>query len=259
MKNNGKIRSVIADDEDLSRTRIRGLLKHHPEVEVVAECSDGLQTADAILKLAPDLLFLDIQMPGLTGFGVLKKLPTERIPLVIFVTAYDQYALKAFEMHALDYILKPFKRKRFDESLEWAKGQLGGKNPGALVARTLSILEEIQRKTDYVDRLAIKSNSRVLFVRTKEIDWIQAEDNYVRIHRKNESYLIRQKMSALEQELDPRQFVRIHRGAIVNIDKIQELHQMFHRDYRVVLQDGTKLPLSRSYRQKLRDALKNQF
>ena len=133
MKNDGRIRSVIADDEDLSRARIRGLLKHHPEVEVVAECTDGLQTADAILKLAPDLLFLDVQMPGLTGFGVLKKLPAESIPLVIFVTAYDQYALKAFELHALDYILKPFKRKRFDESLEWAKDQLGSKNPAALV------------------------------------------------------------------------------------------------------------------------------
>jgi two-component system LytT family response regulator len=259
MKADAKIRAVISDDEALSRVRIRNLLKHHPEVEVIAECADGLQTVDAVIKNKPDLLFLDIQMPGLTGFQALKKLQPNQMPLVIFVSAYDQYTLKAFEVHALDYILKPFKRKRFEESLTWAKMQLSQNSSENITMRALSILDELERTKNYVDRFAVKTNGRVSLIRAEEVDWIQAEDNYIRIHQRKESFLIRYKIGSIEEKLNPRQFIRIHRGAIVNIDRIQELQQVFHRDYQVILQDGTKLPLGRNYRQKLREVLGNQF
>jgi two-component system, LytTR family, response regulator len=201
MKDEFKIRSLIVDDEPLSRMRIRGMLKNHPEVTIVAECSDGVEAAEAIMKSAPDLVFLDIQMPGMNGFEVLKKVEPERMPLVIFVSAYDKYVLKAFEVHALDYILKPFKRKRFEESLHWAKEQLQNKGGSDIAERTLSLLEKIQARSACVDRLAVKMDGRVFLIKLEEIDWIQSEDNYVRVHRKKDSYLIRQQIGSIRSSL----------------------------------------------------------
>ncbi len=257
MHKTASIRAVIVDDEELARERIRELLRSDPDVEVVAECATGAEASSSIARCKPDLVFLDIQMPGMDGLTVLKKM--EARPLVLFVTAYDEYALRAFELHACDYILKPFKRKRFEEAVAWAKSQLQQRTSNDWARRSVTLLEELQAKTKYLNRIAVKEQGRVFFVRVGDIHWIEAQDNYVRIHTRKESYMIRQPIRALEKELDPALFVRIHRSAIINADQIVELQQWFHRDYRVVLQDGTRLPLSRKYREHLRAILKSQF
>ena len=254
-----KIRAIIVDDEDLARERIRQLLRNHPDVEIIGECSNGTEASTTITRTKPDLVFLDIQMPGMDGFGVLKKIEAHAKPLVLFVTAYDQYALKAFEAHACDYLLKPFKRKRFDEALGWAKSQMKNKNTGDWAKRTFTLLEQLQSRPRYLERIAVKEEGRVFFVRVEDINWIEAQDNYVRVHTRKGDYMIRQPIRSFERELDPKHFVRIHRSAIIHIDRISELQQWFHRDYRVILQDGTKLPLSRRYREQLRSVLRSQF
>jgi two-component system, LytTR family, response regulator len=253
------IRAIIVDDEDLARERIRQLLRNHRDVEIVAECGNGNEASSAIGRLKPDLVFLDIEMPGLDGFEVLKKVEPQARPLVLFVTAYDQYALRAFEAHACDYLLKPFKRKRFDEAVAWSKSQLKKRNSDDWARRTFTLLEELQSRPKYLDRVAVKEEGRVFFVRVEDINWIEAQDNYVRVHARKGAYLVRQPIRSFEKDLDPKRFVRIHRSAIIHIDRIVELQQWFHRDYRVILQDGTRLPLGRRYREQLRSVLRSQF
>ncbi len=250
---------MIVDDEDLARERIRELLRNDPEVEIVAECSTGVEALSALIDLHPNLLFLDIQMPGMNGFDVLKKVDKTLMPMVIFVTAYDEYALRAFEFHACDYLLKPFKRRRFEETLAWAKAELRNRNTTEWARRTCSLLESLKGQPDYPDRLPIKDQGKVFFVSVREIDWIEADDNYIRIHAGKASHLVRRTIRSVEKELNPRCFIRIHRGAIVNVERIKELHQWFGRDYRVVLQNGTVLPLGRSYRRQLRSLLGSAF
>jgi two-component system LytT family response regulator len=249
------IRVCIVDDEPIACRRIQRLLKDDVGIEIVKICNNGEQATDAIRKLSPDLVFLDIQMPGMDGFEVLKSLQNEHIPHVIFVTAYDRYAIQAFEVHALDYLLKPFDTERFEEALTRAKAQIDQDRNRSLNKGLYALLEEMKTPPRYLERLVIKASGRVFFLKTEEIDWIEAQGKYVSIHTGKEEHLVREGMNTLESELDPRKFVRIHKSTIVNVDRIQQLQTWFHGDYRVILHNGTTLTLSRRYRQRLDELL----
>jgi two-component system LytT family response regulator len=249
------IRVLIVDDEPLARGVLREMLQSDPEVAIVGECANGKEAVQALQESAPDLLFLDIQMPEMGGFEVLDALQGRPIPHLVFVTAYDQYAVRAFEVHALDYILKPFDRERFEASWQRAKAQVLRERNGGVEQRILSLLEDLKAGTKYLERLVIKSSGRIYFLETNDIDWIQAEGNYVSVHAGKKAHLLRETISSLESQLDPKKFLRIHRSAIVRIDRIKELQPWFHGEYHIVLQDGTELTLSRNYRDRLQEAL----
>jgi two-component system, LytTR family, response regulator len=249
-----KIRAAIVDDEPLARERLRNLIGRDAEVEIVAEASDGRAAVKAIEKAQPDLVFLDIRMPGLDGFGVLDSLRVPRLPVVVFVTAYDRYAVKAFEIHALDYLLKPFHRVRFEETLRRAKAAVR-RGAADHLARVFGWMEDSQPSRRSVRRFLVKASGRVVFVRADEIDWIEAEGNYVRLHVGAASHLIRETMAKIESRLDPDRFARVHRGAIVNLDRIRELEPMFRGDYSAVLRDGSRIAVSRGYRLRLENKL----
>jgi two-component system LytT family response regulator len=254
-----KVRTLVVDDEPMARERVLTLLQHEPDVEIVGECSDGAQAIAAIHHQAPDLVFLDVQMPGIDGFGVISAIGPERMPIVIFVTAYDEYALKAFEVHALDYLLKPFGRDRFQETLKHARASLERRRAGDLGRRLLALVNDIKPELPKLDRLVVKSGGRVFFLRSEEIDWIEAAGNYVRLHLGEESHLFRETMNRMEARLDSRRFVRIHRSRIVNTERIKELQPWFNGEYVVVLRNGRKLPLSRGYRDKLHEQIGKGF
>ncbi len=248
------IRVLLVDDESLAREMLREMLQDDPQVTIVGESCNGREALEAIRAHSPDLIFLDVQMPELGGFEVLEALGKE-IPQVIFVTAYDQYAVRAFEVHALDYLLKPFDQERFDISWQRAKAQILRDRDGGTDQRILALLEEMKAGNKYLERLVIKASGRIYFLETAEIDWIEAEGNYVSVHSAKKSHLLRETISSLEAQLDPKKFVRIHRSSIVRIDRIQELQPWFHGEYRIILQDGTQLTLSRNHRDKLQEAL----
>ncbi len=241
------------DDEPLARQRLRALLEQEPDIEVIGECADGQEAVAAIRAQAPDLLFLDVQMPKLDGFRVLEMIGPEQMPVTIFVTAYDRYALRAFEVHALDYLLKPFDRKRFQKAVSHARARLQPEEPRAVDPRLEALAEGVQSGRRPQERLVIKAGGRVFFLKTDAIDWVEAAGNYVRVHSGGEAHLLRETMNGLENRLDPHKFLRIHRSTIVNVERIQELQPWFHGDYVVILRDGTQLTLSRSYRQKLQE------
>jgi len=249
------IRTLIIDDESLARERIRNMLGSDPQIDVVADCANGHDAIEAIQRYSPDLVFLDVEMPGIDGFGVIEALPPGRIPTIIFVTAYDQYAVRAFDVYALDYLLKPFDQERFDKAVSRAKVQISSQRNDSLSERILSALEEIKTRPVHLERLVIKMNGHVFFIKAEEIDWLEAEGNYVRLHAGKESYLLRDTISALESQLDPKKFIRVHRSAIVNIDRITELQPWFHGEYRIILSEGVQLTLSRTYREKLHELL----
>ncbi len=249
------IRVLLVDDEPLAREMLREMLENEPDAIIVGESVNGREALEAIREHQPDLLFLDVQMPELGGFELLESLGKERIPYVIFVTAYDQYAVRAFEVHALDYLLKPFDHERFDISWQRAKAQMMRDRNGGADQRILALLEELKAGSKYLERLVIKAAGRIYFLETSEIDWIGAEGNYVSVHRGKKSHLLRETISSLESQLDPKKFVRIHRSSIVRIDRIQELQPWFHGEFRIILQDGTQLTLSRNYRDNLQEAL----
>ncbi len=246
-----KVRTLIVDDEPLARERIRSLLEEEPDIEVVQECGDGREAAEAILRERPDLLFLDVQMPEMTGFEVIEAVGPEEMPTVIFVTAYDQYALRAFEARALDYILKPFDQERFARALQKARDTIQRQKDGDISERLRSLLEELRPRPRYVERLVVRSGARITFLRTEEVEWIDAEGNYVRLHVGKKSYLLRETMSGIEAKLDPERFIRIHRSTIVNVERIKSLETLFQGEYVVHLEDGTKLTSSRGYRDRL--------
>jgi two-component system, LytTR family, response regulator len=254
-----KIRTFIVDDEPLARQRLRRLLEAEADIEIAGECADGRQAVSAVRRDAPDLLFLDVQMPLLDGFGVLEELGPDATPVVIFVTAHDRYALKAFEVHALDYLLKPFDRERFRRTLDHVRAQLQRNERVDVNKRLLALLADVQGARKPLERLVVKSGGRVCFVRTEEIDWIEAAGNYLRLHVGRDVHVLRETMSRLESRLDPRQFPRIHRSTMVNLERIQELQPSFHGDFVVVLHDGTELTLSRGYRDKLQELLGTAF
>jgi two-component system LytT family response regulator len=253
------IRVLVVDDEPLAREKIRGMAADDAELRVVGECSNGAEAIEAIQTLRPDLILLDVQMPEVGGFAVLEALKDEGLPPVIFITAYDHYAVRAFEFHALDYLLKPFDRERFRAAIDRAKRQIRRENDGPLDARILALLEQMREQPRYTERLVVKTGGRVFFLNADEIDWIEAEGNYVSIHAGKKAYLLRETISGIESQLDPRHFVRIHRSAVVNINRIKELQPWSHGEYHVILHDGTQLTLSRSYRDNLQSALGNSL
>lgn len=246
-------RVLIVDDEPIARRGIRILLEEEPDVEVVGECGDGRTAVEAIRRERPDLVFLDVQMPDLDGFQVLKMVGPDHLPFVIFVTAYDRYALQAFEVHALDYLLKPYDDERFQAALERARQHLR-RHAGGYAERIQALVQAIEalrpapgERTAYLDRLAVKSGGRVQFFKVDEVDWIEASGDYMCLHVGKKPHYVREKMGTLEEKLDPRRFVRIHRSTIVNIDRIRELRGHDNGGYVVHLHDGTELKLSRSY------------
>jgi two-component system LytT family response regulator len=246
-----RIRTLIVDDEPLARERVRLLLERETDVEIVGESGDGHEALSAIQSLSPDLIFLDIQMPELDGFGMLAQLDPAHLPAVIFVTAFDQFALRAFEVHALDYLLKPFDAERLQAAVQRARQWIQRQQRGELDPRLAALLNDLRDTSKAPDRLAVKSEGRVLLLRTQDIDWVEAADNYVNLHVGKESHLLRETMNALEARLPSGRFLRISRSTMVNVERIKELQPMFHGEYAVILQDGIRLTLSRSYRDKL--------
>ena len=250
-----KIRALIVDDEPLARRRIKSLLAHDQSVDVIGECSDGYKAVTSISELSPDLVFLDVQMPAMDGFEVIKTIGAEQMPTVIFVTAYDQYALKAFEVNALDYLLKPFDRKRFQKTLEKAKIMIKGLQNGNVNNQLLSLLGDLRREQKIPERFIIKSGGRVVFLRAEEIDWMCAVGNYVRLQVGRDSHLMRETMTGMESKLDPVSFMRIHRSTIVNLDRVKEVQPWAKGEYVVIMRDGTRLIMSRRYRERLNERL----
>jgi len=246
-------RVLIVDDEPLARERIRTLLSEDAGFEIAGEAGDGVAAAQAIASLNPDLVFLDVQMPGADGFEVIETVGPDKMPFVVFVTAYDRYALKAFDVHALDYLLKPFDRDRFKQALARANQQLEKNGNGEIERRLAAIVNDLRPPKAKTDRFVVKSGGRIFFVRTSEIDWIEAAGNYVKLHVGNDSHLIRETMNAVEGKLSPDMFVRIHRCHIVNIEQVRELQPWFNGEYVVFLKNGTRLTLSRGYRERLQD------
>jgi two-component system LytT family response regulator len=245
------LRSLIVDDERLARQKLRRLLEAEPAVEVVGECGNGLEAVAAIVRLHPDVVLLDIEMPGLNGFEVLRRVGIENTPHVIFVTAHDEFAIKAFELEALDYLLKPFDASRLHQAIARARRASSEDLPERLIA----LLGRLDARDSSLTRILVRSEGRMSFVRVDEIDWIQAADNYVRIHAGRESHLVRDTLASLEARLDPRRFMRVHRSAIVNLDRVHELRALFRGDYEVRLKGGASVPLGRNYRERLISAL----
>jgi two-component system LytT family response regulator len=251
------IRTVIADDERLARQKLLILLAAEPQVKVVAECQDGRQTVAALRNFRPDMLLLDIQMPDLDGFQVLSEVPPEEMPLVIFTSAYDQYAIRAFESNALDYLLKPFDQERLHHALERARAELLKARDREITHRILNLLSQVRSVAlpapERDSRLVIKANGRVVFLDLDTIEWIEAAANYVRLNVGKDAYLFRETISRISERLDANHFVRIHRSTIVNVRKIKELIPVNSGEYVVVLRSGRELSCSRGYRAALQE------
>ncbi len=256
-----KIRTIIVDDEPLGRERLRKLLANESDVEIVAECGDGREAIATIQREAPQLVFLDVQMPEIDGFGVVAGLMMKPPPIFVFVTAYDKFALRAFDAHALDYLLKPFDKARFQQALEKVRVHRKAQEMDQLSARLTTLIEEVKEgrwekpEVKTMDRIAVKTGSKVLLLKIDDIDWVEAADNYVNIHVGTETHMQRETMSSIEDKLPPTRFVRINRSTIVNIERVKELQPLFHGDQVVILRGGTKLTLSRNYRDKLNQLL----
>jgi two-component system LytT family response regulator len=242
-----KLRALIVDDEPLARERLRSLLRDEPGVEIMGECGSGTEAIATIRRTPPDLLFLDMQMPGCDGLQVLAELPAEGRPAVIFVTAHERFALDAFEIQAIDYLLKPFDRERFQTALRRAEEHVRARRAGDLNQKLETLLADAAPAKKN-ERLTVKADGRLVFLKSDEIVWVEAADNYVVLHLLTGRLMLRETMSALEARLGRTSFARVSRSAIVHLDQIKELQPTFHGDYTVLLRDGTKLPLSRNLR-----------
>ena len=245
-----KIRVVIVDDENPARRKVSRFLAAEEDFEIAGEAGTGLEAVRLIEERRPDLVFLDVQMPGLDGFGVIESLKIRPLPQVIFITAYDHFALKAFEVHALDYLLKPFDQPRFQKVLDHARLQIqrndrGG--PSDLSEKLNRLLEELNNRPKYAERLLINADEKAFLLAVEKIDWIEAARNYVNLHVGRDSYMLRGTIEGLYQKLDPSKFLRANRSQIVNVASIRELHPWFHGEYRIILNDGTELSWSRRY------------
>jgi two-component system LytT family response regulator len=250
-----RINTLIVDDERLSRQRICRLLSAEPDIDVAGECSNGPEALAFMREKPPDLVFLDVQMPGVDGFHVMDTAVAKSVPVVVFVTAFDGYALKAFDAEAFDYLLKPFDRARFQETLRRVRVQLNRVRSGELNQQLIGMMGGLQSGRNGSSRIAIRTPGHVAIVRTEDIDWIEAADNYVCIHCGTETHVLRETMNAIETRLPNKQFQRVHRSTIVNVDRIKELQPWFRGDYRIILRDGTQLTLTRGYREKLEETL----
>lgn len=251
------IRVLIVDDEAHARARLRQMLAPEPDIQIIGECANGRQALEAVAREHPDLLFLDIQMPRITGLDVCQKLAEsgQSLPLVIFVTAFDQFAVNAFEIHAIDYLLKPFERERLQKALQHARAQLRAASDNTSTAGLAALLQELTSGSRKPDRLVFKENGRLLFLRADTIDWVEADGNYVRVHSGTESHYFRETLTGLEAQLPADRFIRISRSALVNLDRIKEMQPLFYGDYTVLLQNGSRLNLSRAYRDRLQGLL----
>lgn len=262
------IRAAIVDDEPLARDGIRLFLQNDPEIKIIAECNSGSSAVNVLKHEPVDLVFLDVQMPGLSGFDVLARIPADRLPVVIFVTAYDHYALQAFKVHALDYLLKPFSDKEFLDALARAKKHLRLRSIDELSDRVNNFLREFQemagsrprdkgevpqRVPEYIKRIGVPSKDRISLIPVEQVDWIEAADYCVNLRVAGKSYLLRESLSALEAKLDPAIFIRIHRSTIVRVNAIREIEPFFGGEAVAVLHDGTKLKVGRTYRRKLKN------
>ena len=245
------IRTLIVDDEPLAREGLQALLQKEKDIELIGQCEDGKEAVKAIAKKKPDLVFLDVQMPELDGFGVLERFDLSELPAIVFVTAYDQYALKAFEVHAVDYLLKPVDGERFRATLDRVRRQLALKQNDGIPQKLTALLEDLATKQKTLDRLVVKTGGKIFFLKTDEIDWIEAAGDYVKLHVGTAAHLVRETLTVLESKLDPEKFLRIHRSTIVNLDRIKEMQPMFYGDYVVILRSGTQLSMSRTYKEKL--------
>ena len=258
------LRVVVVDDEPLARSGMCGLLARDPELSVVAQCADGAEAVAAIAGLKPDLVLLDVQMPEMDGFEVLRAVGPARMPVVVFVTAFDRFALRAFDVAAVDYLLKPFDDERFDLAVARAKHAVRNAEAGELGRRLMRLVErqgapaEAAPSTEparHASRLVVKSAGRTVFVRVEEVDWIEADDYYAKLHVAGKTHLLRETMGSLEARLDPARFFRVHRSAIVNLDRVREVQFLFRGEHVVILHDGTKLKLGRSRLEKLESML----
>jgi len=252
-------RVLVVDDEPIARSGMIALLGRDPELTVVGECGDGLTAVSAIGTLNPDLVLLDVQMPEADGFEVLRAIDNERMPVVIFVTAYDQFAVKAFEVNALDYLLKPFDDERFTAALERAKRALrqDSVDLAALGRRVAGLLDQTAGGSSArpLSRLIVKETGRAIFLSVDELDWIEAADYCVKLHARGHTHLVRQSMQSLESRLDPQRFFRVHRSALVNLDRVKEIQPLFKGEHVVILHDGTRLKLSRNRKDSLEQLL----
>ena len=242
------LKAVVVDDEPLAREALRLLIARDREFTVAGECT-GIDAPNVIRNAKPDVLFLDIQMPELDGFGVLETIGLDAVPVVVFVTAYDAFALKAFDVHALDYLLKPFDDVRFTQTLQRVKAQLRGKERSAPADKLMALLEDRERAAKYARRFLVRVREKVIVIKTDDIDWIEAADYYASIHTGGASYLLRETLTDLESRLDPDRFFRVHRSAIVNLDRVREVHPLFRGDCALILSDGSRVKLSRKRRE----------
>ncbi|HKP47455.1 MAG TPA: response regulator, partial [Pyrinomonadaceae bacterium] len=236
-----KIRTLLVDDEPIARRGIRQQLQSETDVEIIGECNNGQEAVAAIRAQSPDLVFLDVQMPLLNGFGVVEEIGVDRLPAVVFVTAYDEHAIRAFEVNALDYLLKPIEPHRFQKTLDRVRHQLSHSSDNKKLSALLRLLEKRDaafKQPAYVDHVVIKENERVLLLPTGDMDWITAQGNYVQIHSRSKSHLVRETMDGMERKLDPAKFVRLRRSAIVNADRVRELKPLFNGKYVVYLKNG---------------------
>jgi two-component system, LytTR family, response regulator len=231
----------------LARKRLHTYLLRIPDIEIIGECQNGREAITQINQQKPDLVFLDVQMPKTSGFQVIEAVGTEQMPIVVFVTAFDEYAVRAFEIDALDYLIKPFAENRLIEAVDRARRALVNENPGAIATQLEDLLSKFKPEPGFIQRVQVKIRERTIILQCDDIDWIQAAGKYVELHLGKACYLLRAGISELEQKLNPNEFCRIHRGTIVKIDRIRELHPLFNRDHLVRLKDGTELVLSRTY------------
>ncbi len=255
-----KIRALVVDDEAHARTRLRQLLLVERDIELVAECANGREAVEGIQRHRPDLVFLDVQMPRLGGFEVCQTLLEAKaaLPLIVFVTAHDQYALKAFEIHALDYLLKPFDSERFRQALDHVRAQMRRAQAPASDSALSSLLQELRGRTQRPERLVFKQNGGMIFIQVAAIDWVEADGNYIKVQAGATTHHVRETLASIEAQLPQESFLRLSRSTIVNLDRVKELKPLFYGDCLVLLQDGSRLKLSRNYRERVEALLARQ-
>ena len=264
---NASIKAIVVDDESLSRDVVKHMLESHPDIETLRECANGIEALEAIKELQPMLIFLDIRMPGLSGIELVESLKDDYHPIIVFITAYDQYAIKAFEQNAVDYLLKPFDQERFDQMIDRARQRFAQRQDAAFARRLKGFLEENVNLSPSrneqqpnvsgkgIDRIVVKESGRVFFVSPQEVDHFEASGNYVALHVKDKTHLVYDTLTKMEEKLDTSRFLRIHRSTIVNISRIKEMLPHFNGEYIIVLKNDTRLKLSRSYREKAKACL----